>query len=151
MVVNVSKVPTAIKSGGQDLKKVDSKDALDKLADTESGWCYVEEPNLNTGAVDHPEEKEFAKIEMKTTPKVYVKLARTDVSKNAQTVTVEGFENKGVLGADTLNKDLAAPAELTAPEDAKTPTSIVLNWKKVEGAAPTRSRSTARSMPLAIS
>lgn len=135
MVVNVSKVPTAIKSGGQDLKKVDSKDALDKLADTESGWCYVEEPNLNTGAVDHPEEKEFAKIEMKTTPKVYVKLARTDVSKNAQTVTVEGFENKGVLGADTLNKDLAAPAELTAPEDAKTPTSIVLNWKKVEGAA----------------
>ena len=134
MVVNVSKEPTAIKAGAQSLNKVNDKAALDKLSDTQSGWCYVEEPNLNAGAVDHPEEKEFAKIEMKTTPKVYIKLARTDVSKNAQSVVVEGFENKGEMGKDTLNSQLGVPANLDAPQDQKTPTSIALTWAPVDNA-----------------
>ena len=134
MVVNVSKEPTAIKFGDQELAKVDGKAALDALKDEQSGWCFVQEPNLNTGGADHPEEAEFAKIEMKTTPKVYIKLARTDVSKNAQSVVVEGFANEGALDADVLNKELSAPAGLTAPEDAKTPTSITLRWNEVFGA-----------------
>ena len=41
---------------------------------------------------------------------------------------------KGELPGNTLDKNLKAPANLAAPEDGLTPTSIKLTWDKVEGA-----------------
>ena len=50
-----------------------------------------------------------------------------------QTLEIEGFENKGEFPVDQKNEDLAVP-ELTEEEDAKTATSITINWTKVDDA-----------------
>lgn len=141
--VNVSKEPTSVvaKNGKDELKvtKVDSLDAF-KKATPEAGSAvmfYEETPNLNYGATAESEQvrKEgFSSQEILTTPKLHVKFAKADVNSVEQTLEVKGFENVGALGGDTLNENIAAPANLAAPEDALTPTSIKLTWDKVEGA-----------------
>lgn len=128
VVVNVSKVPSGITYNGAEVQKVDDKAALDKVAD-KAVWCYVESPDLNTTT----EDEGFGKVEIKTTPKVYVKLPKTDVAANEQKIVVKGFENDGHLDKDQENAGLAAPS-LQVPEDGKTPTSLKLTWNKVADA-----------------
>ena len=138
-VVNVSAKPKGLvaKNGDQklELTEVTSKDAFDKAEG--NVYFYNEAPNLNYNATAEDEavrNEAFSKTEITTTPKLYVKFAKTDVTKDAQTLTVKGFENKGNLPANTLNENLAAPANLAAPEDDVTPTSIKLTWDAVAGA-----------------
>lgn len=142
-VVNVSAEPSSVeaKNGDQVLtqKKVDSKEAFDAAtpAAGEAIYFYDETPNLNSNAYSDDEgvqSEEFTKTEIISTPKLYVKFAQTDVNSAAQTLTVSGFENSGDLPENVLNENLATPANLAAPEDQKTPTSIALTWDAVEGA-----------------
>lgn len=62
-----------------------------------------------------------------------MKFAETNVAQNAQTLTVEGFENAAGLPTDEPNDALAAPV-ITVLEDQITPTSISITWDEVEGA-----------------
>lgn len=62
-----------------------------------------------------------------------MKFAETNVAQNAQTLTVEGFENAAELPTDEPNDALAAPV-ITVLEDQITPTSISITWDEVEGA-----------------
>ena len=142
--VNVSKEPTSVvaKNGKQSLtvEKVDSLDAFKKAVPAEGKAVYFFEqaPNLNYGATADTEavrNEGFSKTEILTTPKLHVKFAKTDVNKNEQTLEVSGFENKGELPGNTLDASLKAPANLAAPQDGLTPTSIKLTWDKVEGAS----------------
>ncbi|MDO4595852.1 MAG: glycoside hydrolase family 31 protein, partial [Coriobacteriaceae bacterium] len=141
-VVNVSAEPTSIVAKNGDTKltvdKVTTQDAFDK-ATPEAGHAvvfYNTKPNLNYGAhTDNEKVKAegFSKQEIITTPKLYVKFAKTDVKANAQTLELKGFKNEGNLPSDKVVDSIAVPT-LTAPEDGLTPTSIKLAWNKIEGA-----------------
>lgn len=138
--VSVSAKPESIvaANGGSELKvtEVDSKEAFDAAepADGEAVYFYDESPVIETFAPEEEEKVAEMVKDVKRTPKVLVKFAETDVQQNAQTLTIKGFENNGELPADRLNESLAAPADLAAPEDAKTPTSIKLTWSAVADA-----------------
>ena len=135
-VVNVSAEPSSVvaKNGSQELElvKVTDKATFDATK-PEAGqaiYLYDESPNLNTFCL---EGEGFANTEISTTPKLYVKFAETNVSQNAQTLTVEGFQNTGELPNEEPNDALEAPV-LTAVEDSITPTSITVTWNAVDGA-----------------
>ena len=132
-VVNVSKAPEAVTgkvgSSAVEFNAVDSKEAFDNA--TGNVYYYDEAPNLNKYAT---EGSKFANVEITTTPKLYVKVENTDVSKNAIEVTVKGFENKQDLAGNQETDTLTAPTGLVALEDQITPTEIPLVWDAVEGA-----------------
>lgn len=138
--VSVSAKPESIEAATGDtalkLTEVDSKEAFDAAepANGEAVYFYDESPVIETFAPEEEEKVAEMVKDVKRTPKVLVKFARADVAAAAQTLTIKGFENNGELPADRLNESLAAPADLAAPEDAKTPTSIKLTWSAVADA-----------------
>lgn len=138
-VVHVSKEPTGIvaKNGDSALtaEKAASKETFDQAV-PEAGkavWFYDAAPAIETYA----SEKETAFKEMvanvKVAPKLYVKFAQADAQAAAQTLVIEGFENDGKLSANQENSELSVP-DMTEDVEAKTPTSIKVDWEKVEGA-----------------
>ena len=142
-VVNVSAEPGSVeaKNGEQVLTqtKVESKEDFDAATPNagEAIYFYDAAPNLNSNAHSDDEDVQseaFTQTEIISTPKLYVKFAQTDVNSATQTLTVSGFENDGDLPANVPNDSLAAPANLAAPDEQKTPTSIALTWDPVEGA-----------------
>lgn len=129
-VVSVNDEPTSVDINGTAGKKVDSLAAFEALGDNESGWFYDEAPEMNKYSGD----EEFANTHIINRPKVYVKFAKTDVAKSAQTAVIHGFENSMPTGKDVLVESLAAPV-LSAPEEDKvTSSSIEISWDAVEGA-----------------
>lgn len=142
-VVNVSEKPQAVEAKNGDatlqIKTVDSKEAFDAAtpAAGEAIYFYNATPNRNYNAssADAAVRKEnFSQTAITITPQVWVKFAQTDVAQEAQTLTLTGFKNTGELSTDGLNEKLSAPANLSAPEDPKTPTSISLSWDSVADA-----------------
>ncbi len=133
-IVNVSKKPTSVNAqNGQSelqLKEVNSLEEFNK-EDNHNVFFYDERPNLNRYTLE--DEKEAFSDEIITTPKLYVRLERTDVNENVQIVTLEGFENTGVFDIDEINQDLKVPT-LRNEEEKATPTSFVISWDKVDGA-----------------
>ena len=138
-VVNLSgdpaKMDITAQNGDQELalKKAENKDAFDAATpgSGEAVYFYDAAPNLNTA----PEDEAFSKTAITTTPKLYVKFAKTDVSENAQTLTVKNFSNTGEAPSesDPVIDTLAAPAP-AAVDDEITPTSIKIAWETVDGA-----------------
>lgn len=80
------------------------------------------------------EGSDFASNEILTTPKVYVKLAKTNVNEAAVQLSVHGFLNDGNLNNNKLNSALKEPVNLSADDENITPISIPLTWDAVEGA-----------------
>lgn len=145
-VVNVSKEPTSVvvKNGDAALKKVEVKtqEEFDKAQpkDGEFVYFYNAKPNLNYGsssdATDVVKKEGFSSQEILTTPKLYVKFAKTDVQKNMQSLELSGFKNEGAFDANVEDANLQVPT-LKQPSEENgdlTPTSFRLNWDKVEGA-----------------
>ncbi|MDY4041817.1 MAG: glycoside hydrolase family 31 protein [Collinsella sp.] len=142
-VVNVSAEPTSVEAkngaGALTIKKVATQAEFDATepAAGEAVYLYNEAPNRNynaTAADEAVRNEGFSSTAITTTPKLSVKFAKTDVAAAAQTLTLEGFVNDGKLPANGLNESLGTPADLAAPEDGKTPTSIGLTWGAVDGA-----------------
>lgn len=142
-VVNVSAKPQEIvaKNGDEQLKvtTVASQEEFDAAepAAGEAVYFYNEKPNLNYNATAESEsvrKEGFSGTEIVTNPKVYVKFAKADVNAVEQTLTVTGFVNEGALPGTELDASLKAPANLAAPADGLTPTSIKLTWDAVKGA-----------------
>ncbi|MGL5381000.1 discoidin domain-containing protein, partial [Clostridium sp.] len=131
-VVNVSEKPSelGVKVGGSDVALTEAKSLEEYNAGTNM-YFYDQTPNLNKYAT---EGSEFANVEMNTTPKVYVKVDKTDVTKNEVELTVKDFVNTQDIGKNEINENLSAPANLRAPEELITPTTIDLAWDAVEGA-----------------
>ena len=131
-VVNVSEKPTelTVKVGGNDVKLTEAK-SLEEYNSGSNMYFYDEAPNLNKYAT---EGSEFADIEITTTPKVYVNVEATDVTKNEVELTVKDFVNTQEGVNSDLNTNLSAPTNLQAPQELITPTTINLTWDAVEGA-----------------
>mgnify|MGYP005755195211 CR=1 FL=1 len=138
-VVNASKEPDSVEAYNGDAKltekKADSKTAFDEavLGSGEYVYFYDESPEIETFA--SAEEKIIAGMveNVEVSGKLYVKFSETDTQANAQKLVINGFENKDELNSTDLNSDLTAPT-LRENEEAKTPTSITLNWDKAESA-----------------
>lgn len=111
-VVNVSKEPASVvaKNGDAALKKVEVKtqEEFDKAQpkDGEFVYFYNAKPNLNYGsssdATDAVKKEGFSSKEILTTPKLYVKFAKTDVQKNVQSLELSGLKNEGAFDANAL-------------------------------------------------
>ncbi|MFQ7312044.1 MAG: TIM-barrel domain-containing protein [Sellimonas sp.] len=138
-IVNLSQKPEYVeaRSGSENLHMTEaaSKEAFDaaKPEAHEAVFFYDPSPKLETYA--SAEEKEFEHImaDVRTAPKLYVKMAPVDTQKEEQTVVVGGYVNEIVRKADKENANLPVPV-LSIPEDKKTASSIWLEWTKAEGA-----------------
>ena len=139
-IVNVSKEPTSIvaKNGNQQLneKKVNSKEEFDTTEPEEGQvlYFYDANPSIETYAPEKETQMIAMVADVEVAPKLYVKLAKTNSQENEQTLTINGFANEGNLSKDEENTSLTAPANLTAAEEDKTPTSIKLTWDEVADA-----------------
>ena len=138
-VVNVSKKPTGVTAynGDDALEMVEASDRANYDAympeEGEFIYFYDESPEVQTFASE--EETIIADMvkDVEVSPKLYVKFAATDTQANEQKLVIKGFENTGDLNGTGLNKKLSAPA-LRENVEAKTPTSITLEWDAVDGA-----------------
>lgn len=131
-VVNVSEKPSSLvaKVGGNEVNLTEAS-SLEEFENGTNMYFYDQEPNLNKYAT---EGSDFANVEITTTPKVYVKVEATDVTKNEVELTVNDFINTQDIDKNEVNKDLTIPTNFAAPEDRITSTSIGLTWDAVEGA-----------------
>lgn len=138
-IVNVSQKPTSVTatngSSNLTIDEVTSKADFDAKAAEEGHavYFYDESPKIETYASE--EEEILAGMVAKETvsPKLYVKFAKTDTQANAQKLVIEGFVNDGKLNSTDLNESLEVPT-LSEDEDAKTPSSITLQWNNVTDA-----------------
>ena len=138
-IVNVSQKPTSFTatngSASLTIDKVNSKADFDATTPAEGHavYFYDESPKIETYASE--EEENLAGMVAKETvsPKLYVKFAKTDTQVNAQKLVIEGFVNDGKLNSTDLNESLGVPT-LIDDEDAKTPSSITLQWNNVTDA-----------------
>ncbi len=131
-IVNVAKEPAAptVKVGNNavTLAKVNSQDEFNSAKG--NVYFYNQAPNMN------PKNggDEFNRIDMKTKPKLYVKVSSTDVTKNKVELTVKNFNNTQEKGSTETEvpetpKDLAVNAENT------TDSQITLTWAPSQHAA----------------
>ena len=90
-VVNVSEKPSSLvaKVGGNEVNLTEAS-SLEEFENGTNMYFYDQEPNLNKYAT---EGSDFANVEITTTPKVYVKVEATDVTKNEVELTVNDFIN----------------------------------------------------------
>lgn len=130
--VNVSEKPTdlSVKVGNENvtLKEAASLEEFEKGTNL---YFYDESPNLNKYST---EGSDFEDVEITTTPKLYVKVDKTDVTVNEVELTINDFINTQDISKNEENKDLKAPKNFDAPKDLITSSSIDLTWDKVEDA-----------------
>ena len=139
-IVHASKAPISLvaKNGATTLNevKVNSKADFDKAVVKAGTFVsfYDATPAIETFA--SAEEEIFAGLvkDVKVSGKLLVKFAKTDSQANAQTLIINGFENKGKLNSNELNASLKTPTNFVAVEDLKTPTTITLAWDGVKEA-----------------
>ncbi|WP_394139483.1 TIM-barrel domain-containing protein [Cytobacillus oceanisediminis] len=129
-LVNTRKQPKSlsVKVGGKDVK-LHRALTEEEYNQSENVYFYNESPNLNKYST---EGSEFANTKVTTAPKLFVKIGKTDITKNKVMLTVNGFNNtqeKEVT--DTEVPDV--PSGLGAADENITDKSIKLHWNKVEG------------------
>lgn len=135
-IVNVSQKPTSVTatngSSNLTIDKVTSKAGFDATtpADGHAVYFYDESPKIETYASEEEEILAGMVADETVSPKLYVKFAKTDTQANAQKLVIKGFVNDGKLNSTNLNESLGVPT-LIEDEDAKTPSSITLQWNNV--------------------
>lgn len=133
-IVNVQEKPESLK-----LKVAGSEVPLTEVASEEelkaaSGnvYFYNERPNLNKYA---SEGSEFANTEIITTPKLYIKTAKTDVTANNIELIVNGFNNTQKAKDDGATTIPAVPTGLNSNDETTSDSQIKLSWNKADGAS----------------
>ncbi|MGL4990290.1 MAG: TIM-barrel domain-containing protein [Sarcina sp.] len=131
-IVNVSEKPQdlSLKIGEGSVNLTEAT-SLEEFENGENMYFYDESPNLNKYATDG---SEFANVEIKTTPKLYVKAAKTNVKENVVELTINDFANENGLDANVQNTKLAVPTNIDILEETITGETIDLAWDAVAGA-----------------
>ncbi|SCA96807.1 Uncharacterized protein BWINRA5_00124 [Bacillus mycoides] len=117
-----------VKVGNKDVKlrKVTSEEEYNN---SENVYFYNESPNLNKYAT---KGSAFEQTEIITSPKLYIKVGKTDITKNKITFTVDGFDN--TQKKDVVDTEVPTiPSGLKADEANITDRDIKLDWNKVDG------------------
>lgn len=132
-IVNLSRRPEEVlaKNGGTQLcmTEVSDRAAFEAAAPegAEAVFFYDEAPALMTYASEKEPEMNRLTADVKITPKLYVKLSKTDVRTESQTVEIRGFVSEMFQMEEKENRALEIPL-LQAAEDKATPTSTWLEW-----------------------
>lgn len=101
----------------------------EEFKESDNVFFYNEEPNLNKYST---KGSEFEGTEIVTTPKLYIKVEKTDTTNNAVSLTVDGFSN--TLEDDVIDDEIPeTPGNLHADQKEITADKIKLEWDKVEG------------------
>ncbi|MFL0266812.1 TIM-barrel domain-containing protein [Candidatus Clostridium radicumherbarum] len=132
-IVNVQEKPESlqVKVGGTEVQLTEVTSEADFNAASGNVYFYNEKPNLNKYA---SAGSDFANTEITTTPKLYVKVAKTDVTANSVELTVNGFNNTQAVKDDGAIAPPAVPVGLGSSDAAITDSQIKLTWNAVEGA-----------------
>lgn len=136
-VVNVLEKPTSIEAmNGADVLNIEEVSTLEEFTaaakdDNRTVYFYNEKPNLNKYSND---DETFKDTEIITTPKLFVKFARTDVTAQEQKLVVHGFNNTAAFDKDAENENLAVPANFHSVEEEKTAYTITVAWDAVDTA-----------------
>ena len=139
-IVHLTQKPEAVfvKSGAEMLKAKEAEDMPTLENQTpdagEALYYYEEAPKLRTFA--SADEKELAKMtdEVRTAPKLYIRLPKVDVTAVEQSVEIQGFVCEMEVRKEQENPALSVP-ELTIAEEEKTASSMWLRWTKADGAS----------------
>lgn len=139
-IVHLTQKPEAVfvKSGAEMLKAKEAEDLQTLENQTpdagEALYYYEEAPKLRTFA--SADEKELAKMtdEVRTAPKLYIRLPKVDVTAVEQSVEIQGFVCEMEVRKEQENPALSVP-ELTIAEEEKTASSMWLRWTKADGAS----------------
>ena len=129
--VNVSEAPKSIAAKiGKKSVKLTKVSSIEEFEKGENVYFYDAAPNLNRFAT---EGSDFAKVEIIKNPVVMVKLAKSDVTAAATTLTIKGYK------FDTANSHLVTEGALEAPAATVTDENcqaytITPTWEKVAGA-----------------
>ena len=125
-IVNVSEKPSELIAnvGGTkvELKEVTSEEEFNNAEG--NVFFYNETPDLNHYAT---EGSEFANQKIITTPKVMVKINKTDITSNAVELTVKGFVNKQAKEINDSDRELTN-ADIPELKGESTDNTISLDW-----------------------
>ncbi|WP_375089293.1 discoidin domain-containing protein [Peribacillus sp. RS7] len=129
-IVNTRKNPknVSVKVGGKDvvLREVTTEE---EYKSSDNVYFFNENPTFNKYSTKN---SEFKKTKITTSPKLYVKVGKTDVSANTIKLIVDGFNNTQVK--DVVDEAVPnVPTGLGAKDVNITDKSIKLNWDKVDG------------------
>ncbi len=124
-IVNVQQQPSSVSAtinGSQvSLTGVSTQEEFDAGNNV---YLYNSAPDLNKFA--------DALAPIITTPKLYVKVEKANVTSSTVVLTVDGFNNTYVEGDDGSEQVPQIPASFGATDENITPTSILLQWNKQE-------------------
>ncbi|MBX7328194.1 discoidin domain-containing protein [Clostridium chauvoei] len=131
-IVNVSEKPTdlSLEIGNNNISLTEVN-TMEEFENGTNVYFYDKSPNLNKYATAG---SEFEKVEIITTPKLYVKTEKTNVKQNKVKLTINDFVNTQEIAKNEENTSLNSPLNFRAPEEEITPESIKLEWDNVEGA-----------------
>lgn len=117
------------------IKEADSLEAFEKtvLKEGEALWFYESRPGIHTYASEKETIIRKLTENVKTEPKLYVRLGQADTQNVRQVVEIEGYINEIPHEEDKENPSLSAPV-LTVCGEEKTPESIRLHWTETENA-----------------
>ena len=125
-IVNVSEKPSELIAnvGGTkvELKEVTSEEEFNNAEG--NVFFYNETPDLNHYAT---EGSEFANQKIITTPKVMVKVNKTDITSNKVELTVKGFVNAQAKEINDSDRELTN-ADIPELKGESTDNTISLNW-----------------------
>ncbi|MEI3607252.1 glycoside hydrolase family 31 protein [Pseudogracilibacillus sp. SE30717A] len=128
-IVNTNQEPEAliVNVGTKKIELTEAK-SIEEYEKSDNVYFYDEKPDLNKYAT---EGSEFEKTEIITTPKLYVKVEKADITANKVTLTVEGFSNAS--DEEVVDEEVPeVPKNLRADEEAIKDNEIKLIWDKVE-------------------
>ncbi|CQR47153.1 O-GlcNAcase NagJ precursor [Paraliobacillus sp. PM-2] len=129
-LVNTRKDPqnVTVTVGGEEitLQEVTSEEAYNSGNNV---YFYNEHPNLNKYATPG---STFEEKEITTSPKLFVKVEKTDITANEVVLTVDGFNN--IQEKDVVDETVPnIPGNLRANDEKISDNAITVNWDQVDG------------------
>lgn len=138
-MIHLTEKPTRItaKNGSVMLKvkEAESREAFQAadVGSEEAVWFYEENPEICTYASEKEEKLAELVKDVRTAPRLLIRLAAADTGEVSQSVEITDYVNAELRHTEAENTALAVPV-LSVQEDKKTSDSIWLTWTKTEGA-----------------
>ncbi|MFJ7724698.1 discoidin domain-containing protein [Neobacillus sp. NPDC097160] len=131
VIVNTRVKPKNIHQVKIDNKNIKLREVTseEEYQNSENVYFYNENPNLNKYST---KGSPFEKTEIITSPKLYIKVGKTDITKNDITFSINGFDN--TQKREVVDQEVPTiPSGLHADEANITDRDITLNWDQVDG------------------
>ncbi len=130
--INASKAPKKItvKVGNKKIK-LNKVKSIENFEMGENVWFFDKKPNLNRFAT---KGSEFEEVDMIKNPVIMVKLAKSDITAAATTLTIKGFEMDTPNSLLTTKGEFKSTPELISKDEDYQAYTINLAWEKVKKA-----------------